>query len=239
MLDFAYVAKMLERLAERVPYTISLAFFSVIFSTIIAVFLTMVRVKKVPALNQIIGVYISFFRSTPGLIHILLLYYGLPVLLKPFGMQLSLSGKTFYGIAALSLSYATYLSEILRPAYLSIDKGQHEAALSMGLSGLQKEFRIILPQVLPIALPAMANSFIELIKDTSILFIIGMADLMGTARNIVSNNHGMKRTEVYLAVGVLYLLITTLGGFLSKYVEIKCQKVRNVTVKRKKETAGR
>lgn len=237
MLDFAYVGKMLERLAGRVPYTISLAFFSVIFSTVIAVLLTMVRVKKVPALNQIIEVYISFFRSTPGLIHILLLYYGLPVLLKPLGVELSLSGKTFYGIAALSLSYATYLSEILRPAYLSIDKGQHEAALSMGLSSLQKEFRIILPQVLPIALPAMANSFIELIKDTSILFIIGMADLMGTARNIVSNNHGMKRTEVYLAVGLLYLLITTLGGFLSKYVEIRCQKVKNVTVKRKKETA--
>lgn len=236
-MDFAYVGKMLERLAGRVPYTISLAFFSIIFSTIVAVFLTMVRVKKVPVANQIIDVYLSFFRSTPGLIHILLIYYGLPLLLKPLGIELGAGGKTFYGIAALSLSYATFLSEILRPAYLSIDKGQHEAALSMGLSGLQKEFRIILPQVLPIALPAMANSFIELIKDTSILFVIGMADIMGEARNIIANNRGLNRTEVYLAVGLLYLLITTVGSFFSKYVEIRCRKVRKVAVKSKKEAA--
>jgi L-cystine transport system permease protein len=231
VLDIAYIGKIFGRLVSRVPYTVSISFFSIIFSWLIAILLTAVRVKKVPIINQVIEVYISFFRSTPGLIHILLLYYGLPLLLAPLGIHLNANGKSFYAVASLSLSNAAFLSEILRPAYLSIDRGQHEAALSIGLSGLQKEVRIILPQIIPIALPAMANSFIELIKDTSILFVIGMADIMGEAKNILSNNYGTKKTEIYLAVGMIYLAMTTVGNLLCNRVEIQCQHVRKKTKK--------
>lgn len=163
MLDFTVIWKTFGRLATSVPYTITIAFVSILLSTALAILLSMVKIKKVKIAGALVELYLSFFRSTPGLIHILLVYYGLPLVLKPFGIILDASGKNIYSIAALSLSYAANLSEILRPAYLSIDKGQHEAALCAGLNSFQKEYRIILPQVMPIALPAMGNAFIELI----------------------------------------------------------------------------
>lgn len=233
MIDLVYIWKMFWRLLERGPYTIAISLTAIVISTFLAILLTVIKVKKVPAASQIISVYLSFFRSTPGLIHILLIYYGLPLLLKPFGIVLDASGKTFYAIAALSLSNAACMVEILRPAYLAIDKGQHEAALSIGLSTLQKEFRIILPQVVPIALPAMGNSFIELIKDTSILYIIGLTDIMGEAKNIIANSQGTKKVEVYIAAGLIYLIITTLGNLGNQYLETKCRKVGRMGVKEK------
>lgn len=231
MIDFAYVWKMFGRLLDRAPYTVGISFAAIVISTILAVLLTMVKVKKIPVANWIINIYLSFFRSTPGLIHILLIYYGLPLLLKPFGIVLDASGKTFYAIAALSFSNAACMAEILRPAYLSIDKGQHEAALSIGLNSLQKECRIILPQVMRVALPAMGNSFIELIKDTSILFVIGLTDVMGEAKNIIANSRGTGKVEVYIAAGLIYLIITTIGNWGNRYLEARCRKVGKVGVK--------
>lgn len=233
MLDLAYIWKMFVRLWESVPITIAVSLAAIAISTFLAILFTVIKVKKVAVASQIINVYLSFFRSTPGLIHILLIYYGLPLLLKPFGIVLDASGKTFYAIAALSLSNAANMVEILRPAYLSIDKGQHEAALSIGLSTLQKELRIILPQVVPIALPAMGNAFIELIKDTSILFVIGLTDIMGMAKNIIANSRGTSKAEVYIAAGLIYLIITTIGNRGNQYLERRCQKIRKKGVKEK------
>ncbi|MBQ8232876.1 MAG: amino acid ABC transporter permease [Lachnospiraceae bacterium] len=226
MLDITVIWKTLGRLATRVPYTITIAFVSILISTALAILLSMIKIKKVKIASALVELYLSFFRSTPGLIHILLVYYGLPLVLKPFGIILDASGKDLYSIAALSLSYAANLSEILRPAYLSIDKGQHEAALCAGLSGFQKEYRIILPQVIPIALPAMGNAFIELIKDTSILFVIGLTDIMGSAKNIITNGLGINKVEIYIAAGLIYLVITTVGNWGNHFLEIKCQKVK-------------
>ena len=224
MVDFTYFGKMFGRLLERATYTVGISLAAIAISTILAILLTMIKVKRVPAANWIVNVYLSFFRSTPGLIHILLIYYGLPLLLKPLGIVLDASGKTFYAIAALSFSNAACMTEILRPAYLSIDRGQHEAALSIGLNSLQKECRIILPQVMRVAFPAMGNTFIELIKDTSILFVIGVTDVMGEAKNIIANSLGTRKVEVYIAAGLIYLIITTIGYWGNQYLEARCRK---------------
>lgn len=226
MPDLVYVLQMIEKIIKAVPYTAAITLAAAVISTVFSILLTVVYVRRLPGFYQLLSVYISFFRSTPSLIHIFIVYYGLPLVLKPFGIVLDASGKTLYAICALSLFYTSYLIEIIRPAYLSIDKGQHEAALSIGLKPLQKEFRIIVPQVVPIILPAMGTAFIELIKDTSVLFVIGLTDIMGKANIIITNDYGVKKLEVYIAVGAIYWVITTIGSFGNQYLEKKCKGMR-------------
>lgn len=237
-MDVSYFLYALLRIVKTVPYTMLIALVSAAISLVLATLVTMLRLRKIPVADQIIKVYLSFFRSTPGLIHIFLVYYGLPALLLKLGFANVNGGKMGYAVAALVLSYVAQLTEVLRPAYLSIPAGQHEAALSIGLTPLQKELRIIFPQLVPIALPAVANSFVELIKDTSILFVLGILDIMGMAKSIISNDYGAKKLEVYLAVGLVYLVIITLCGIGNLLLEERC-KGTSRRESHRKEGAGR
>lgn len=221
-MDFEYLTYAFFRILKFVPNTLLIAAISTVLSLTLAIPVAMLRIKKIPAVEAVLKIYMSFFASTPGLVHVFIVYYGIPAILKLFGVILGGGGKLFYASAALTLNYIVQFAEVIRPAYLSIDKGQHEAALSVGMTGWQKEKRIILPQVVPIALPAVANGFVELIKDTSILFVLGVQDIMGSAKTIISNDYGAKKLEVYVAVGIIYLVIITVSTIFTKRIEKLC-----------------
>ena len=123
------------------------------------------------------------------------------------------------------------MSEYLRPAYLAVDRGQHDAADSIGMTGFTKLRRIILPQMLPIAWPNLENAFVELVKDTSVLFVIGLTDIMGMAKKIISNDYGVKKLEVYLAAAAIYGCITFAVSKLCQLLEKKIM-IGNPTEKR-------
>lgn len=216
-IDFSYVLEIIQRISSAVPYTVMMILISGVLGIMLAAGIAAVRIKKWKVIYPLANIYVSFFRSTPCLIHIFLVYYGLPLILKEFGIVVDGSSKTLYAALALILFNGAYMSEYLRPAYLAVEQGQLDAADSIGMTGFTKFRRIILPQMLPVAWPNLENAFVELVKDTSVLFVIGLTDIMGRAKNIIANDFGVKKLEVYIAAAVIYWCITF---FVSKLCQL-------------------
>jgi L-cystine transport system permease protein len=112
-----------------------------------------------------------------------------------------------------------FMSEIIRPAYLSVGKDQQDAAKSIGMTNWQRLSRIIFPQVLPIALPSLTTALIDLLKDTSLLFLIGLVDLMGQADILISNSYGIYQVEVYVAIAFIYWGMSSVIIWVNKKIE--------------------
>jgi len=210
-IDFTYVENIFPKLIKMVPFTLLIVLVSGALGILLGIIVTVIRIKKTKILFQIISVYVSFTRSTPGLIQLFVVYYGLPALLSTFGVNINQWSRTVFAILTLILHNGAYTSEILRPAYLAVDKGQHDAADSIGLTSTQKLVRIIAPQMVPIALPSLANLLIDLIKDTSLLFTIGVIDLMGRAKMIIGNDYGVGQLEVYITVAAIYWSVSAVA----------------------------
>jgi L-cystine transport system permease protein len=205
---FEYIAKILPKLMTVVPLTLLVVLVAGVLGFFLGIIVTAIRVKKVKVLFQIVSVYVSFMRSTPSLIQLFVVYYGMPILFKLAGIDIQQWSRTGFAILTLVLHNGAYLSEVMRPAYLAVDKGQHDAADSIGLTGTQKFLRIICPQVVPIALPSLGNLLIDLIKDTSILFTIGVVDLMGKAKLIITSDYGVAQLKVYIILAIIYWIIS-------------------------------
>jgi L-cystine transport system permease protein len=214
-LDIIYIFSTIQKLVPTIPFTLFVIIVSGALGLALGVLLTAVRVLPrrtlvQKALYAFVMSYVSLERSTPGLIQLFLVFYGLPIFLATYlGLDVNNWSRTSFGIIALVLHNGAYVSEVLRPAYFAVDKGQHDAADSICMSGFQKVKRIILPQMLPIALPSLGNLLVTLIKDTSLLFTIGVVDLMGKAKIINTNDFGVAQFEVYVAVSIVYWALTT------------------------------
>jgi L-cystine transport system permease protein len=226
-IDFRYVAGILGRMIAVVPYTLFIVLLSGAIGLIFAMGVAIVRIKKWRIICPITNVYVSFFRSTPALIHIFLVYYGLPLVLRNFGIDANEWSRTVSATLALVLFNGAYMSEFLRPAYLSVDKGQLDAADSIGMTGGMKFRRVILPQMVPVAWPNISNAIIELVKDTSVLFVIGLFDIMGMAKMFIQNDYGVKKLEVYIAAGIIYWCIIFLFSRIFDFTEYQRNKKEN------------
>lgn len=218
-ISFSYILKTMDRISSAIPYTLLVIVISGSLGISLAAGVAAVRIKKWKILSPLADIYVSFFRSTPCLIHIFLVYYGLPLILREFGIDADGWSKTLYASLALILFNGAYMSEYLRPAYLAVEHGQHDAADSIGMNGFTKFRRIILPQMLPIVWPNLENAFVELVKDTSVLFVIGLTDIMGMAKKMISNDYGVRKLEVYLAAAAIYWCITFAVGKLCQLFE--------------------
>ncbi len=157
--------------------------------------LTQVPGRLVPGL---VRAYVEVFRNTPLLIQIFIVYFGLPQL----GLRLSPFGS---GTSALVLYASAYNAEVFRAGLEAVPWGQHEAALSTGLSPFQTFRCVIIPQALRISFPALGNNLVSLVKNSSLVSIIGMVDLMFVANDISFNN--FRTFEIYGATAVLYVIL--------------------------------
>jgi ABC-type amino acid transport system permease subunit len=141
---------------------------------------------------------VEVFRNTPLLIQIFIVYFGLP----QFGLRFS---PFLSGISALVLYTSAYNTEVFRAGLEAVPRGQHEAALSTGLSGLQTMRHVIVPQALRISFPALGNNLVSLVKNSSLVSVIGMVDLMFVANDISFNN--FRTFEIYGATAILYVVL--------------------------------
>ena len=148
--------------------------------------------------RRLVGAYVEVFRNTPLLIQIFLVYFGLPQL----GLKLS---PFLSGLSALVLYAAAYNTEVFRAGLEAVPRGQHEAALSTGLTPFQTLRHVIVPQALRIALPALGNNLVSLVKNSSLVSTIGMVELMFVANDISFNN--FRSFEIYGAAAVLYVVL--------------------------------
>lgn len=191
--------------------TINLYIITMVFSLPLGIIFSLGRVSKSAFLNNCIQIYTWIFRGTPLLLQLFFVYYGLPVIgitLTPF----TAASVTFI------INYAAYFCEIFRGSILGIDKGQYEAAKVLGMSYSQTMKRIIIPQALVTALPPLSNEAISLIKDTSLVSAIGMAEILRNSKEIVTRDFSI---TPFIICAVMYLILSTVVVLFFKKMEKK------------------
>lgn len=191
--------------------TINLYIITMVFSLPLGIIFSLGRISKSALLNNCIQIYTWIFRGTPLLLQLFFVYYGLPVIgitLTPF----TAASETFI------INYAAYFCEIFRGSILGIDKGQYEAAKVLGMSYSQTMRRIIIPQALVTALPPLSNEAISLIKDTSLVSAIGMAEILRNSKEIVTRDFSI---TPFIICAVMYLILSTVVVLFFKKMEKK------------------
>jgi L-cystine transport system permease protein len=220
----SYIISVLPSLLKVLPTTLYIMVFSLFFGTLIGLLLTFARLKKRRISYFIATVYISFMRGTPLLAQLFIVYFVLPQVYQAAGYDISGWNKSVFAIIALSLNVSAYLSEVMRSAYIAVDAGQREAALSIGMNGLQIFGRIMFPQAFAVALPNISNTFILLFKDTSLVFTIGIIDIMGEAKVSSARDYGLHQLEIFIAAALVYWVICFVLEKLSAFFEKRYKK---------------
>jgi polar amino acid transport system permease protein len=196
----------IPQVLEGLKVTIEIFIITLILSIPLGGIIALGRISKVKILNSITGVYVLILRGTPLLLQILFIFFGLPLI--------NISIPRFpAAILAMVLNYGAYFGEIFRAGILSIDKGQFEGAEVLGLSKKDTFFRIIMPQALKRIFPPVANEIITLVKDTALVYVVGLDELLKVAK-IASNR--LSSIMPFVVIGVVYLLF---NGLITKVLE--------------------
>lgn len=209
------ILSFIPRLLRGMAITIELTIVAVIFGLIIGLLLALGRLSRNAAVNKLSWVYIWFFRGTPLLMQLFFIYYAFPLLFDP---PLSGLNATMAAFIGFSLNSAAYLAEIIRAAIQSIDKGQMEAAKALGMTYGQAMRKIIIPQSYRRLIPPVGNEFIMMIKDTSLVSVIAMQDLMRVTHEIESQQAS---PLIYIPSAIIYLLLTTVFTISFEKIEKK------------------
>lgn len=192
-------------------YTIELTVIAILVGLVFGLVFALGRISKNKIFNGISWTYIWMFRGTPLLLQILVIYYAMP------SIGINLSGFAS-GAVALSINSAAYLAEIIRAAIISIDKGQMEAARALGYSYYQAMFKIIIPQSYRRLIPPVGNEAIMLLKDSSLVSVVGITELLRTSKIMVNSNGNF----VYYGIAaVIYLMLTTIFTIIFQKLETK------------------
>lgn len=228
--DMNMIGDFVPTLTAYLPVTLYILTLSLLFGFVLGLFLALPRIYNIPIVNQLAKVYISFFRGTPIMVQLFIVFYGIPALTGLIGIDTSKMDPFYAAVATYALSNAAAAAEIIRAGVGSVDKGQTEAAYSIGLSGSQAFRRIVLPQALVQAFPNMGNMVISSLKDTSLAFSIGVMDMSGRGQTLItSSNHSL---EVYIVLSIVYYAVAVLFEWFFRVAEkrIKKNQTRIVTV---------
>lgn len=195
-----YILRITPALLEGLDTTLSVFFLTLVFSIPLGVLVAIGRLSNIKPLVGILKLYIWIMRGTPLLLQIVVIFFGLPIV-----------GITFdrfpAAILAFVLNYAAYFAEIFRGGIESIDKGQYDAAKVLGFTPAKTYQRIILPQMVKIVLPSVANEVITLIKDTSLVYVVGLGELLRAGK--IASNRDASLVPLIM-VGVFYLALTAI-----------------------------
>ena len=217
--DFEFMIRIIPIMLKYSTVTIRLSFLAILLGFTISFFIAIIVYAKVPILSKVFKVYISFFRGTPLMAQLFCFYFGI----LPVFSKLVLKVSSFQAaLIILSLASSAYMAESLRAAISSIHRGQMEAAQSIGMTYMQAMFRIILPQAIKVATPTLFSSFINIVKDTSLVFAIGVKEMMATAQ--LEGASGYRYLEAYVCVLLVYWGITSIMGFAQRRIEIRLGK---------------
>lgn len=205
-----YVLQKAPLLLKGSVITIELTVLAIVFGTIIGLLIALCKVSGITVLNCFGKFYTWLFRGIPLLVQLIFIYYALPDL----GLEFDPLEAAVIG---LSMCGGAYIAEIIRAAILSIDKGQMEAALSLGMTYLEAMRRVIIPQTYRRLVPPLGNEFITLMKDTALVSAISMTELLRQGQLISAVD--FRSLEIYAAVAVVYLLMTTVFTLVFSKVE--------------------
>ena len=204
-----YIIKIIPQMLEGSIVTAQVFLITIVLSIPLGVLLSLGRVSSITLLQKVIGLYVWLLRGTPLMLQLFFVYYALPAV----GIRLD---DFEAALVAFVLNYAAYFCEIFRACIQSVPKGQYEAARTLGMNYVQTMRRIILPQVFRLILPPVSNETITLVKDTSLVYVLAMNDLMRTTRNLVQRDFDI---TPFLVAGVFYLLATLVLTMLFERLE--------------------
>jgi polar amino acid transport system permease protein len=199
----------LSYLLPAVPWTILITITSFALAMVLGMIIGILRISSIKIISKLASAYIDVIRGVPLLVQIFFIYFGL-------GGILNLDRFTA-GVLAVGICYSAYLAEIFRSGINAIAKGQHEAALSLGMTRFQTLRHVIIPQSWRIVIPPVANQFIASLKDSSLVSIIGMRELTRAGREYYSQY--FVDFQTWLMVGLIYLIMTITLSKLVKYLE--------------------
>ncbi|WP_017493314.1 ABC transporter permease subunit [Rouxiella badensis] len=219
---------MIPELLSALPLTLAIMFVALAAGFLLALLATTLRVRRVWGLSPLADLYVSYARSVPVVLQLFVAFYGLPMLLGLFGIKVDIS-PTLASMVGLSLYHGGYLSEVMRPAYLAVERGQHDAADSMGYTLRQKIVRIAGPQALHIGLPGYGNAVIYLIHNVALVMYIGAADVMATAHLIMERSYNQYQFGTYLVLGVIYSLLCLIAWLIVRFFELRFSKYTSKT----------
>lgn len=225
MTFFETVGKIIERyhsfFSQGVVNTLIIAAFSVLLGTVLGTLMATMRMSKIPPLRWLAVAYIEFVRGTPLMVQLMFIFYGLPMI----GIQIpDISwipnfSRFAAGIVAMSMNSCAYVAEIIRSGIQAVDYGQTEAARSVGFSSGEAMCLVVLPQAIKNILPALGNEFVTVIKESSIVSVIGIADLMFRTQDAIALSY--KSLECLAVAAVIYFILTFISGRLVSLAERK------------------
>ena len=192
---------------------VGVALISMVVTVILGLIVVICRLANVWWLRWLAYAYIQFFRGTALYVFILWLFFGLTIVT---GLQL---GPLVAAVTALAVLYSAYMAEVYRSGLKAVSKGQHEAGRALGLSTFQIYRDIVIPQAIPVIIPSAMNLFIDLLKDSSLVGVIGVVDLMRVAQRL--SNFYFRPFEFYTAAAVIYAIIVL---FLSRVVAVRLER---------------
>nr|WP_294677300.1 amino acid ABC transporter permease [uncultured Blautia sp.] len=203
--EFAISA--IPKILEGLPVTLLLTVVGMVFSTALGLVVCLCRMYNVPFFGKLASVYLNFIRGVPLMVQLYFVFVALPIwiqsLVDTMGMDTYVIIPPF-AVAAVALvcNYTAYMSEVIRSALMSVDAGQMEAAHSIGMTSVQAMRRVIIPQAVVVALPNVGNTFIGMVKDTSLAYMVMVMDVMGEAKTVAGS--GLNFLEAYTIAALLY-----------------------------------
>ncbi|MFS0778193.1 amino acid ABC transporter permease [Neobacillus sp. 3P2-tot-E-2] len=224
-IDIPFIWVAFKEIIKALPITLILTIVPFLTGFLIGIGVALVRIYKVKYLYRIANGYVSFFRGTPIIMHIMVIYFGFPLLLDQLSIRFDLGIQTnkipiiLFVLIALTLAAGSYLSENIRSGIISVSNGQMEAAYSVGMTKFQAIIRIILPQALAQSIPNFTNIFVGFLHTSSIAFLVSQKEVTGAANIVASVN--LKFLEAFIAAGIIYWGITILVEGISFLLEKK------------------
>ena len=218
--NFSFLPKYASFFVQGVEYTLLLSVVSVALAVIPALALALMRLSKHKLIHSLSGAYIAVFRSTPLMVQLYIIYYGLFGAIKiPSHVILGFIDVSRFipGVVALALNSSAYVAEIFRAGILAVDGGQTEAARSLGLSAWQSMKLVVLPQAIKNILPALANELVTMVKESSICSVLGMTELIWGAKTVASTTY--KTLAPYVLAALVYFVINFPAGKAIEAVE--------------------
>lgn len=223
LFDARLIWEYFPKILSRLHITLGIVLLATLIGFLLGTILALFRLYKVPVLNQLTLLFVSFNRGTPVIVQLFIVFYGLPILLLLVGVDINRWDKLNFVIIAYGLNAAAFMSEIIRAAIMSVSVGQTEAAYSVGMTRYQAFIRIVAPQSVVIALPSLGTNMVGLLQDTSIAFSLGIVDVIGKVRAIGANTY--HTMEGYIGASIIFIILSImlekLFSFIEKRAEIK------------------
>ena len=211
--SWQYFFELFLKLPAYIPVTIFIAMASMLLAILVGALMTWFQLSNQKTLRYFANVYISLFRGMPTLVQLFLIFYGLHQLFPAFQGMTAITSA----VVGLGLKQSAYLAEIFRAAVNSVDKGQIEAGQALNILGWKIFLHVILPKATLNALPATGNTFVSLLKETSLVFTLGIIELFAHAKMIAEGS--LRYFETYLAIGLLYWLMIVIYTWIQHLFE--------------------